>query len=646
MSTIRQPQTLETLPSLRPPVSTNVLRQRAQIEFNRTYKLQPQEDGEPLPQAAQKLLHELQVHQIELEMQNDELRQAHETLEHTRARYFDLYDLAPVGYVTLAGSGRILEANLTVATMLGVHRSALVEHFLHSYVTAQYQQAFYLLQQPLLEGDSNRTCEVQLMCPDGRLLWVQLQANHASDNGTPVLRLVLSDISQLKSAQQRLEYLAHYDDLTGLPKRQLKADQLQQAIEKARQSGGRLAVVYIDLDGFKRINDQYGHDVGDKLLIAVAHQMQQALRPGDSLARLGGDEFVAVLNNLNDTSSCHMLLQRLLDAAALPLEFEHQQLQVTASLGVTFYPQAEEVGGDQMLRQADQAMYQAKLVGKNSYHFFDAQQAQSVRDRHLDQQRLQHALAQHELVLYYQPKVNLRLGRVIGVEALIRWQHPERGLLAPAAFLPISEGHPLAIHIGEWVMHQALTQIELWQAQGLEMVVSVNVDAYHLLQTDFVERLKGLLALHPTVQPWQLELEILENSALQDVGSVSQVIEDCQLLGICFALDDFGTGYSSLTYLKRLRVAILKIDQSFVRDMLDDPDDLSILEGILGLGRAFHCAVVAEGVESLAHGELLLQLGCELAQGYGIARPMPAQALPDWITSWHQNMPWRQALLA
>lgn len=353
-----------------------------------------------------------------------------------------------------------------------------------------------------------------------------------------------------------------------------------------------------------------------------------------------------MLNNLNDTSSCHMLLQRLLDAAALPLEFEHQQLQVTASLGVTFYPQAEEVGGDQMLRQADQAMYQAKLVGKNSYHFFDAQQAQSVRDRHLDQQRLQHALAQHELVLYYQPKVNLRLGRVIGVEALIRWQHPERGLLAPAAFLPVSEDHPLAIHIGEWVMHQALTQIELWQAQGLEMVVSVNVDAYHLLQTDFVERLKGLLALHPTVQPWQLELEILENSALQDVGSASQVIEECQSLGIRFALDDFGTGYSSLTYLKRLRVAILKIDQSFVRDMLVDPDDLSILEGILGLGRAFHCEVIAEGVETPAHGELLLQLGCELAQGYGIARPMPAQALPDWITNWQQNMLLRQALIA
>lgn len=639
-------QKVDTEPRLSPPASVNTLRQRAQIESSSAPSPLHQDDWARLPQATQKLLHELQVHQIELEMQNDELRQAHETLEHTRARYFDLYELAPVGYVTLADNGRILEANLTAATLLGVSRSALVNHFLHSYVAPQHQDTFYLLQQPLPEGDRTRACEVQLMGHDGRLLWVQLQASRALDDDTPVLRMVLSDISQLKSAQQRLEYLAHYDDLTGLPNRQLKADQLQQAIEKARQSGGRLAVVYIDLDGFKRINDQYGHDVGDKLLIAVAHQMQHALRPGDTLVRLGGDEFVAVLNNLNDTHTCKILLQSLLDAAAQPLQFEHQQLQVTASLGVTFYPQAEEIDGDQMLRQADQAMYQAKLVGQNSYQFFDAQQDQHVRDRHLEQHRLRQALVNHELVLHYQPKVNLRSGRVMGVEALIRWQHPERGLLAPAAFLPSMEGHPLAIDIGEWVMNEALTQIECWQAQGLQMAVSVNVDAHHLQQADFVVQLQRLMARHPTVQPWQLELEILENSALQDVGSASQVIEDCQLLGISFALDDFGTGYSSLTYLKRLRVAILKIDQSFVRDMLDDPDDLSILEGILGLGRAFHCAVIAEGVETLAHGELLLQLGCELAQGYGIARPMPAQALPDWITSWHQNMPWRQALLA
>ncbi|TXT37075.1 MAG: Diguanylate cyclase/phosphodiesterase with PAS/PAC sensor(S) [Comamonadaceae bacterium] len=639
-------QKVDTEPRLRSPVSINTLRQRAQMVFKRAQPILPKDDLDRLPQATQKLLHELQVYQIELEMQNDELRQAHETLERTRARYFDLYDLAPVGYVTLAGSGRILEANLTLANLLGVHRSALVEHFLHSFVAAQHQHVFYLLLQSLPEGDSTRTCELQLSCPDGRLLWVQLQANHALDNGTPVLRLVLSDISQLKSAEQRLEYLAHYDDLTGLPNRQLKADQLQQAIEKARLSGEHLAVVYIDLDGFKRINDQYGHDVGDKLLIEVAHHMQQALRPGDSLARLGGDEFVAVLNNLNDTRTCEILLQGLLDAAAHPLPYEHQQLQVTASLGVTFYPQAEEIDGDQMLRQADQAMYRAKLVGKNSYQFFDAQQDQLVRGQHLEQHRLQQALANQELVLYFQPKVNLRSGQVIGVEALIRWQHPECGLLAPAAFLSVTEGHSLAIDIGEWVINQALTQIELWQAQGLEMAVSVNVDAHHLQQADFVPQLQGLMARHPTVQPWQLELEILENSALQDVGSASQVIEDCQLLGICFALDDFGTGYSSLTYLKRLRVAMLKIDQSFVRDMLDDPDDLSILEGILGLGRAFHCAVIAEGVETSAHGELLLQLGCELAQGYGIARPMPAQNLPDWIKSWQQNVPSRQAQIA
>jgi EAL domain-containing protein (putative c-di-GMP-specific phosphodiesterase class I) len=286
-------------------------------------------------------------------------------------------------------------------------------------------------------------------------------------------------------------------------------------------------------------------------------------------------------------------------------------------------------------------MYQAKQAGKGRYHLFDAVQDSSLRGWHEELGHIRQALANCEFVLHYQPKVNMRTGQVVGAEALIRWRHPARGLLAPAAFLPVIEGHPLAIAMGEWVMDAALTQIGVWQAQGLQIPVSVNVGALQLQQPDFLDRLKALLARHPSVNPAHLELEILETSALQDVVRVSGLIEACRQFGVTFALDDFGTGYSSLVYLKRLRVALLKIDQGFVREILDDPDDQAILHGILSLASAFHCAVIAEGVETVAHGSFLLQLGCELAQGSGIAQPMPATDLPAWAAGWQPDAAWR-----
>jgi EAL domain-containing protein (putative c-di-GMP-specific phosphodiesterase class I) len=313
---------------------------------------------------------------------------------------------------------------------------------------------------------------------------------------------------------------------------------------------------------------------------------------------------------------------------------------VSASLGVTFYPQAEPIDADQLLRQADQAMYQAKQMGKNRYCMFDAERDRSVRGQHEELERIEQALAAQEFVLHYQPKVNMRTGEVMGAEALIRWQHPTRGLLPPAAFMPLVADHPLAIQVGEWVLHTAMAQIEAWKAVGVSLPVSVNIDAIQLEQADFVGRLRQQLAAHPTLAAGDLELEVLETSALDDVAKVGSVIAACSDMGVGFALDDFGTGYSSLTYLKRLPAGLLKIDQSFVRDMLEDPDDLSILEGVLGLSRAFQRQVIAEGVETLAHGDMLLRMGCEWGQGYAIARPMPAEAVPGWLSTWRPAPSW------
>ncbi|AEY01394.1 diguanylate cyclase/phosphodiesterase with PAS/PAC and Chase sensor(s) [Oceanimonas sp. GK1] len=451
---------------------------------------------------------------------------------------------------------------------------------------------------------------------------------------------IRTDITLLKDSEQQLRQLAHFDPLTRLHNRVLLSDRLRQAMAQARRHQQAVAVVYLDLDGFKAINDTHGHAAGDKLLVAVAGRMKEVIREGDTLARVGGDEFVAILLDLADPHHCTPLLDRLLQAAARPVNLDGLRLQVSASLGVTFYPQAEELDPDQLLRQADQSMYQAKLAGKNRYHLFDTERDRSVRTHHESLEHIRHALHNGEFVLYYQPKVNMRTGQVIGAEALIRWQHPQQGLLPPSHFLPAIEEHALAIELGNWVIDAALQQIREWQAQGLKLVVSVNLSARQLRQEAFVAQLTQLLGHYPDIDPAWLELEILETSALGDLAQISERLCQCRKLGLGISLDDFGTGYSSLTYLKQLPAGIVKVDQSFVRDILEDPEDLTILDGVLSLARAFGRTVIAEGVETVEHGNMLLRIGCELAQGYGIARPMPAAELPGWVAGWKPASHW------
>jgi len=454
---------------------------------------------------------------------------------------------------------------------------------------------------------------------------------------------LFSDITALKAQESRLERIAHYDALTGLPNRVLLADRLRQAMQQARRRGQLLALVFLDLDGFKAINDEHGHERGDQMLVALSRRMQHAIRGADTLARLGGDEFVAVLGDLSDVAASVPLLMRVLAAAAQPVLEGGQTLQVSASLGVSFYPQAEEVDAEQLIRQADQAMYQAKQAGRNRYVIFDADQDRSMRGHIEGLDRLRAALAADEFVLHYQPLVNMRTGAVIGAEALIRWQHPVQGLLLPAHFLPLIERHLLSVDVGDWVIATALAQFEAWAAQGITLPLSVNVGALQLQQPDFVERLRGHLSRHPGVGAGQLQLELLETSELNDLDRVAEVMRACAELGVGFSLDDFGTGYSSLAYLKRLAAGQIKIDRSFVHDMLHEPEDLAILDGVMGLARAFQRKVIAEGVESIELGRMLLRMGCELGQGYGIARPMPAQDMPAWLARWRPPSEWADA---
>ena len=450
---------------------------------------------------------------------------------------------------------------------------------------------------------------------------------------------IFADITLQKEHEARLEKLAHYDPLTELPNRTLLGDRLHMSIAQAQRNKHQLAVCMLDLDGFKQVNDKFGHAAGDQLLIDCAHRMRSELRQTDTLARLGGDEFIILINELNSYDECTEVINRIIHSASLPYQLGNDIAEVSASIGITIYPD-DGADPDLLLRHADQAMYIAKLNGGNRYFMFDPLKDIAARAERTALDRLQQALQAKEFELHFQPKVDMRLGAVIGAEALIRWHHPERGMILPGEFLPLIEDSHFAITLGEWVIGEALTQLNRWHEQGLELTIGINIAPNHLQQPDFAQNLARLLAPYPDLPSRLIELEILETDALHDMHHAAEVITTCQRMGISFALDDFGTGYSSLLYLKHLPADTLKIDQSFVRNMLHDPEDLAIVKGVIGLAEAFNRKVVAEGVETLAHGDALLHAGCQLAQGYGIARPMPAAELASWIAHWQAPASW------
>jgi diguanylate cyclase (GGDEF)-like protein/PAS domain S-box-containing protein len=564
---------------------------------------------------------------------------AERALAESEARNRRIVETTNEGIWTVNPDARVSYVNRRMTEMLGYAQEEIIgrtaEDFLYPEDFAEHRQQIAMREQGLSSDYERR-----FRRKDGSELWTHV-------SGTAIMNPdgsyggafgMFTDISHLKEQQRQLQHIAHYDALTGIPNRVLLADRMQLALAQARRADRLMAVCYVDLDGFKPINDKFGHEVGDRLLVEIAQRLREGLRGGDTVARLGGDEFVLLLS-IERREECGVAIRRVLDAIAQPLTVADTPVTVSASIGVALYP-LDDADPDTLLRHADQAMYAAKQEGRNRYHLFDPDHDRAVRAHREAQGGIAAALAAEEFVLHYQPKVNMREGGVVGIEALIRWQHPQRGLLPPGEFLPVIEDTDVIVAVGEWVIDAALRQWQAWQALGLDLPVSVNIAARHLSRHDFVARLTALLRAHPAVPPHRLELEVLETAALEDIEHVARIIGECRELGVTFALDDFGTGYSSLTYIKRLPAETLKIDQSFVRDMLRDPEDCAIVEGIIGLARVFHRTVVAEGVETIAHGTLLLRLGCDIAQGYGIARPMPAAALLDWVRNWRPDPLW------
>jgi diguanylate cyclase (GGDEF)-like protein len=437
-------------------------------------------------------------------------------------------------------------------------------------------------------------------------------------------------VTERKEHERHLEQIAHYDPLTGVPNRVLLADRLSQALARAKRDKGLMAVCYLDLDGFKPVNDTYGHDVGDKVLVEISRRIKDAVREDDTVARLGGDEFVVLLVGLQMPEECAGSLHRMLERINQPIVVRGKVLNISASIGVALYPEDEQ-DADTLLRHADQAMYVAKQSGKNRFHFFDPASDQRARSHHELQQQIRYGLQHGEFELYYQPKVEMATRRLVGAEALIRWNHPQRGRLLPAEFLRVVENTELELEVGDWVVNTAIAQLRHWRQDGFEIELSINISAYHLQSPNFVDKLQQQARRCRDTDCFsRLQIEVLETAALEDIARIGALIKACKALGVSFALDDFGTGYSSLTYLSKLDVDTLKIDQSFVCDMLQDKGDHAVVQGIIALAKAFDMSVVAEGVETEAHYQALLQMGCEVGQGYGIARPMPADELVAW----------------
>lgn len=453
---------------------------------------------------------------------------------------------------------------------------------------------------------------------------------------------LFTDITENKKQQEKLSQMAHYDLLTGLPNRVLFVDRFKQAIAHSNRSGCKLAVCYLDLDNFKPVNDNYGHAAGDSLLIDVAERITASIREGDTVSRQGGDEFALLINDVHTNSDCEEAVQRVINALESPCLIEGVEHEITASIGVAIYPD-DDNDIDTLVRHADNAMYQAKLMGKNRYYIFDHQQDKAVIDKNQRLERIEQALEANEFCLFFQPKVDMSNGQVFGAEALIRWRHPEKGLLPPVEFLPLIEATELEVKLGDWVIERALQYMHQWAARGVNLEISVNIASNHLQSTDFEARLCKALERHPSVKSQDFQLEILESSALSDLNSISRIIHSCQRhLGVSIALDDFGTGYSSLAHLRRLSANTIKIDQSFIRDMLDDSDDYKIVDGMIGLAEAFDCDVIAEGVETIEHGLMLLMLNCTRVQGYCVAKPMPAEKLLNWISSYTICEQWKE----
>jgi diguanylate cyclase (GGDEF)-like protein len=488
----------------------------------------------------------------------------------------------------------------------------------------------------ILTADEATPVIVMTHCDDdpAALEMVQKGAQDYLVKGQSSGALILKTIQyaiERKRADQHLAFLSHYDKLTGLANRELFQDRLQHAMVRAERTGKLVALLFLDLDRFKAVNDSLGHIAGDELLFDVSNRLKTCVRKIDTIARLGGDEFTVVLEELESVADAEVVCRKIIKALEEPLVIQNQEIYVTTSIGVTFFPLDDtELNG--LLRNADAAMYRAKDGGRNKYQLFTADLNARAAERMSIESALRHAIERDELHLCYQPKVDLQTGRILGAEALLRWQHPDRGLVPPAEFIPVAEDTGLIVPIGEWILWRACEDVKRWRSDYFDSVnVAVNLSARQFRHGEIVKTIDRIL-ITLEVDPNWIELEITESLLMDDTEASQVALNDLKALGFAIYLDDFGTGYSSLAYLKKFPIDGLKIDRSFIRDIPGDADDEAITCAIIALSQALRLKVVAEGVETSSQLAFLENAGCDEIQGFLFARPMPFDQFVRWMT--------------
>jgi diguanylate cyclase (GGDEF)-like protein/PAS domain S-box-containing protein len=561
-------------------------------------------------------------------------KQAEDSLQESELQLRAMFDNAEVGISVTGLDLEYLRVNDKYCSLVGYTREELLcmrvpEVNLEENVSllVEYRE------QILRDEGANRTREKQLVRKDGSLVWVSMATSLVrGSDGTPRYYIaVIQDISEskraaaaLKESEEQFRQLAHYDSLTRLPNRALFYDRLAHDLVQARRQKWALAVLFIDVDRFKHVNDTFGHIAGDQLLKQVSARLSDCVRRGDTVGRLSGDEFAIVLSHLTLPEDAATVAQKIVDALNRPFVLEGAELFVTASIGITVFP-TDSTEQDTLIRNADVAMYRAKDRGRNNYQFYTPGMNTRTREMLSMESELRRALERDEFVLHYQPKVSLATGRITGVEALLRWHHPERGLIPPGDFIPLLEETGLIVQAGDWVLRAVCAQLKAWERAGIALVpVAVNLSARQFLAPDLAETIRRVLETNE-VRAEMVEVEITESAIMTDTAEAIRTLEYLEALGVGTAIDDFGTGYSSLGYLKRFPLRALKIDRSFVRDITTDPDDATITQAVISMAHSLNLKVIAEGVETEAQLEFLQRYGCDEVQGYLYSRPVPAE---------------------
>lgn len=590
------------------------------------------------PKATQQpddLLHELEVHQIELEMQNEELQNAQARLVLSLARYQALFDLAPVGYLSLRLNGVIVDANLTVARLLKIDRNQLAHTKLSRYVSCEHQDTLLRHLRTTFRGNDHQTCELELIRGDDVLFVAQLESVVQYTGGEQQAQCltVVTDITERRRQEALIHRQANYDALTDLPNRALFLDRLAYTIRTAQRERTSLALFYIDVDNFKWINDTYGHAAGDRVLVETARRFTGCARENDTVARLSGDEFCILLPKVSSTSSASLVASKVLASMEAPFTLPGgHNLRVSCSIGIALYPKDCD-NADTLLKNADIALYQVKRCGRGHFALFTKELDEATVQQQRLSSELNSAIPRNELTLRYQPVIELDSGRVIGAEVLARWQHPEHGLLMPKEFIPIAETNGAIVEIGEWVMKQVCEQARAWHEEGAELgTLWVNLSAKQCGNVSRVNRLSTLLeTLHDWTGPPRVGLELNERNVLEFSDTMLSTFESLYQRGVPLSVDHFGSEYSSLGRLQQLPLEHIKVNKAFVAGLATAAKSVNLLKAVIAFSHAMQIRVVAEGIETQQQIEMLQELGCDFGQGFYIAAPLTHEGLDEFL---------------